>query len=359
MGKIKIAVSGANGFLGKNLLAILGLSSEYVVQKLDRNENSKIDADFLIHLAAANRPQDPSDFHKVNVEYTLHVLKRLNTQKLKGIYLSSSIHADRSDLYGQSKKNAEEIITQFGDRHKVNVLIDRLPGLFGKWSKPEYNTVVATFINNLINGKELRIDNPNNQLSLLSVDDVVNRILSFIKDDVPSELEDVKISVKELADMLSSFHSLRQASLIPEFNSKLEENLWMTFISFLDEGNMKIVPKKFEDDRGWLSELIKGNIKGQIFFSSTKPGVTRGNHWHNRKLEKFIVLKGEAKISFRDINCDNEESIQVSGDTLSIIDIPPGKTHNITNVGNSELLTLFWTNEIYDSKKPDTNFLVV
>ena len=183
--------------------------------------------------------------------------------------------------------------------------------------------------------------------------------MSFIKDDVPSELEDVKISVKELADMLSSFHSLRQASLIPEFNSKLEENLWMTFISFLDEGNMKIVPKKFEDDRGWLSELIKGNIKGQIFFSSTKPGVTRGNHWHNRKLEKFIVLKGEAKISFRDINCDNEESIQVSGDTLSIIDIPPGKTHNITNVGNSELLTLFWTNEIYDSKKPDTNFLVV
>ena len=175
-------------------------------------------------------------------------------------------------------------------------MIDRLPGIFGKWSKPEYNTVVATFIHRVIEGKKLEIINSNHNLVLTHVDDVVKRIISFVNQEAIVKLKVESITVGELAALLKEYHGHRKNLHIPNFKSELEKNLWSTYLSFLNQGSIDITPTKFTDDRGWLSELIKGNLDGQIFLSSTKPGITRGNHWHNNKLEKFIVLKGIAKI---------------------------------------------------------------
>lgn len=245
-------------------------------------------------------------------------------------------------------------------------LVYRLPNVFGKWSRPNYNSVVATFCYNVVNDLPIEIHEPNRQMTLVYVDDVVQEFVRALNGSptrgdgafhiVPKTFE---ITLQDLADRIKSFRQSRRTLVLPDFSDELTRYLYATYVSYLPENEFgySVVMKK--DNRGWLSELLKSPHFGQVFVSKTKPGITRGNHWHHTKVEKFIVIQGQAVIRFRQIHGDNVIEVPVSGDELQIIDIPTGYTHSITNAGDTDLLTLFWANEVFDPTEPDTYYLEV
>lgn len=362
-----ILVTGSSGFIGKNLVANLKLNPNYEVLEYDKDNTEKdfekfvSKSDFIFHLAGVNRTQNETDFTSGNRDLTEHLISLVEKHGNKAkILITSSIQAELDNPYGKSKKQAEELLQEWSKKTKGTAYIYRLQNAFGKWSKPNYNTVVATFCHNIANGLEITISDPAKEIELVYIDDIVSAFIDKIESKEKTGLCHIesihKITLGRLADTIKSFNTISSALLVPDFSDSLTSKLYSTYTSFIKKEDAFYNLEQKSDERGWLAEFIKSKQFGQIFVSTTRPGYTRGKHWHNSKIEKFLVLQGQAEIKLRDYYSREIITHTVSGDTPTVADMTAGSIHSITNTGKNNLVLLIWSNEIFNPEKPDTYF---
>lgn len=370
---MNIVITGAAGFVGRNLLAALASREDITALPFDVQEGEDAlrqglaQADCIIHLAGVNRPKDPAEFRSGNAGFTQRVLDILRAAgRAIPFVMTSSIQATLDNPYGQSKHEAEQAVFEWAACTGGRALVYRLPNVFGKWCRPNYNSAVATFCHNIARDLPIEVSGPTRELELLYIDDLVANLLAAIDGHVsPGEdgfchvNKTHRITLQVLVETLRSFRQSRDTLVLPDFSSELTRALYATYVSFLPEDGFAYGTEIKRDNRGWLTELIKSPAFGQIFVSHTQPGITRGNHWHHTKVEKFIVLSGQGVIRFRRMDGDEVLEYPVSGEDLRIVDIPTGYTHSITNVGDTDLITLFWSDALFDPQNPDTMFLEV
>ena len=369
---MRIAVTGANGFIGRNLVAYLGAIGQHRVRKITR-QSSEIElieevlqADIIFHLAGVNRPPEEEEFERVNVGLTKRICEALlNAGRATPIVFSSSIQAALDNPYGRSKREAEAVLTHYAEKAHSRVAIYRLPNVFGKWCRPNYNSVVATFCYNIARGLPITVSDPARELELVYIDDVVAALVSELEligqagvvyRYVPTTHH---ITLGQLAEVICSFKAARDTLVLPRFDDPLVHKLYATYLSYLEPGDFAYELDQRVDARGALAEFVKSAGFGQLFVSRTKPGVTRGNHYHHTKTEKFLVVEGEAVVRLRKYDGDEVIEYRVRGEEFRVIDIPPGYTHSIENVGTTDLVTLFWASEVFDPNRPDTYSLPV
>jgi len=366
-----ILVTGANGFIGKNIIERLARIEDIIIKKFDRKSsieelsNYINDIDFIFHLAGVNRPENKEEFYSGNSDLTKQIIDTLKTNgKCIPIVYSSSTQAKSDNDYGQSKLMSENHLTEYSKQNNVPVYIYRLPGIFGKWSKANYNSVISTWCYNIARNKEIQINNRDVILELVYIDDVVETFVSHVNDK--SFISDCKVntvykkSLGEIADLLYFFKENRKTLLIPDVGSEFQRALYATYLSYLSTDNFSYELKGYSDERGTFYEILKTLNSGQFSISTTKPGdIIRGNHYHNTKNEKFLVVKGRAIIQLRDINSAEIIEYNVSDKKMEIVEMIPGYTHNIKNISNEEMILLIWANEVYNQNKPDTYFLEV
>jgi UDP-2-acetamido-2,6-beta-L-arabino-hexul-4-ose reductase len=369
---VKILITGANGFIGKNLLAELQNQGCNDILTFTR-ENSFEDlalytreCEFVFHLAGVNRTENDNEFISGNADLTGMLLEQLRLNNNRSpVLFSSSIHAGKDNPYGQSKKLAEQHLFSHSETNNSKVLIYRLPNLFGKWGKPHYNSVVTTFCYNIANGYPISISDEKKVLTLNYIDDVINEFMMALtnnetrKDDYCIVPHIHEITLGDLADKIYAFKQNRETLLMPSLETAFDKALYGTYLSYLNRDCFSYRLHKRSDVRGWLAEFMKSESMGQLFISRTKPGITRGNHWHHSKVEKFLVVKGQASIKFRKVGANSIIEYKVNGDEPEVVDIPAGYTHSLENIGNDELITLFWSSEIFDQERPDTFFMEV
>lgn len=367
--KERLLVTGAQGFIGKNLVGHLALMLdkydviEYTQESSDNLEDLVADADFIFHLAGVNRPKDESEFHVGNTELTNRIVTTLKKlSKHTPLLITSSTQAELDNPYGKSKLAAEQAVFDWHKETGSPTYVYRLPGVFGKWSRPNYNSVVATWCYNISHNLPIEVSDPNHVVQLVYIDDVIDSFISQLENQSvkhTQEYEQVspvfELTLGELQSRLETIHSIRSDLVIPDLSDKLNKYLYATYISYLETDDFSYNLAKNSDNRGWLAEFVKSNQFGQIFISKTKPGISRGEHWHHTKIEKFLVVEGTAEIIFRN-KIDNQDIIRytVNGDDATVLDIPTGYVHAIKNIGNTDLVTIFWANEILDKDKPDT-----
>ncbi|MED3075885.1 NAD-dependent epimerase/dehydratase family protein [Bacillus wiedmannii] len=368
---MKILVTGSEGFVGRHLVDRLSKINDIEIYRFTKECSLSVLNDYLkeidgiYHLAGVNRPQNEEEFHEGNVELTKYIVDNLLTIDNKPwIVFSSSTQAELENPYGQSKKQAEDVLLSYQFETKAYVNIYRLPNLFGKWCKPNYNSVVATFCHNIARGKAISIHDPERSLELLYIDDLVEEFINLLYDGPNKKFYSkitgtYEITLQDLAEKINGFYNIRKNHIIPDLSDDFTKKLYATYLSFLEKNDFAYKLEMKRDNRGFLAEIVKSNEFGQIFISSTKENVIRGNHYHHTKVEKFCVMRGEAEINFRDIYSESSFSYIVSGERLEVVDIPPGYTHNIKNVGPDEMLVLFWANEIFNPEKADTFYLEV
>lgn len=390
---MKVLVTGAKGFVGRNLVVMLGRQNNVEVLGYDLGvPQSVLDeglttADVIFHLAGVNRPEKLEDYAVGNTGFTQEICETLRATNRKPlIILSSSIQTVLDNPYGASKRDAENVLLKYAEDTGASVVLFRLKNVFGKWCRPNYNSAVATFCHNIARDLPITISSRANEVHLVYVDDVCAAMMEAAGIITPhghflpahaAAFADVtpsfKITLGELVDTITAFKNSRISLQVPVFNDPFIYRLYATYLSYLEETNFSYGLDIKTDNRGCLAEFLKSPSFGQIFVSRTKPGITRGNHYHHTKTEKFLVVEGQAVIRFRKI--DKQEAIgdgpeaigkekdiieyRVCGEEFSVVDIPPGYTHSIENVGAGELVTLFWANQVFDPEKPDTFFEVV
>ena len=364
----KVLVTGSNGFIGKNLCTVLRRREdvelyEYDIDKKQAELNVALQqVDCIIHLAGVNRPQKPDEFEIGNVGLVEEICNTLrNLGRAPKIVFSSSIQAELDNPYGISKRRAEKVLQRFAENTGAECVIYRFKNLFGKWCRPDYNSVTATFCHNIANGLPIQISDPAHEIDLTYIDDVVEAFIAELESVSPGfrfakPLSSKRISLGELAEKIKSFREMRTKLNLPDFRDAFERALYGTYLSYLNDKEFEYGLDIKADQRGSLAEFLESPSMGQIFVSRTKPGITRGNHYHHTKTEKFLVLQGEAIIRFRHIDSDQVLEYRVRGEDYRVLDIPPGYTHSIENVGKDELVTLFWASEMFDPGKPDTYY---
>ncbi len=358
---MNILVTGANGFVGKNLLVFLS-EKNYTVTTYLKDEsletlNTKIkNSDFIFHLAGVNRPSNNDEFLTGNVDLTINICKGVSlAKKMIPIVFTSSIQADLENLYGKSKKMAEDVLLDFSKRSGNPVHLFRLPNVFGKWCKPNYNSAVATFCHNIANGLPVKINDPNSIINLVYIDDVIKNFMSLIQGEPLKEVSPVyKITVGDLEKQLLAFKESKDNLVTEKVGVDLTRALYSTYISYFRPEQFKYSLKKYEDSRGHFVEFLKTKDSGQFSFFTALPGITRGGHYHHSKTEKFLVVKGEAKFCFRHILTNEKFEILTSGKNPEVVETIPGWTHDITNIGSEEMIVMLWANEIFDREIPDT-----
>lgn len=366
----KILVTGSKGFIGKNLIEALNRLDDVAVREFDIDDAvDKLkqylgEAEVVFHLAGTNRPQREEEYETGNSGFTETIVEYLdNMNKNTTIVMSSSIQAELDNPYGRSKRKAEDILIKYSEKTGAKVCIYRLPNVFGKWCRPNYNSVVATFCYNISHDLDIAISDPNKELQLVYIDDVVQAFMSVLTGSEEHNIDNYyvikrvfRITLGELAKKIYTFKDIRKSLIMPDLGDDLTKFLHATYLSYLDKDALAYSPEMKIDNRGNLFELLKSEHVGQIFISKSHKGVIRGNHYHNTKIEKFCVIQGTALIKLRSI-VDNEILLyHVTGDKIEVVDIPPGYTHSIENTGIGELITLFWSNQIFDPKNPDTYF---
>ena len=395
---MKILVTGAKGFVGRNLCAQLnnikeGKARNYPVgiedvfeydidstpEELDRYCS---EADFVFNLAGVNRPENPEDFRKGNFGFASTLL---DTLKKHGntcpVMLSSSIQATllgryAGHPYGESKRAGEELFFKYADETGAKVLVYRFPNLFGKWCRPNYNSAVATFCNNIANGLPIQVNDPSVELELLYIDDLVEEMISALAgrehrcefDGIDTKLTEDgrycavpvthKVRLGEIVEMLERFREMPRNLGVPDLTpGGFEKKLYSTYLSYLPKEKMSYPLKMNVDERGSFTEIIRTANAGQMSVNISKPGITKGQHWHHTKNEKFVVVKGHGLIQLRKEGTDEVLDFEVSGDKIEVVEMIPGYTHNIINLSDTDdLVTLMWCNEPFDPEHPDTFF---
>ena len=390
---MKLLITGAGGFVGRNLTAQLENIREGRERHSVLGENPELElflctrstteeelkeyckkADSVIHLAGINRSSREEDFMEGNAGFTARLLKLLRQaqkdapdQRAASVIYASSIHADREDAYGKSKRAAEEQIRAYGEETGAQTVIYRFTNLFGKWCRPDYNSVTATFCHRIARGLPVSVQNPDAVLSLTYIDDVVEEILQAIaggphrKDGFGFVPETYRCTVGQLAEILQGFSSLQQRLEIPQLDDPFTKKLYATYLTYLPEEHFRYPLTMHEDVRGSFTEMLRTPDRGQISVNISRPGVTKGNHWHHTKHEKFLVVSGHGLLQLRRIGNDEAGNpfpvteFEVSGKKLEVVEMIPGYAHNLINLSETEdLVTLIWASECFDPEKPDT-----
>jgi UDP-2-acetamido-2,6-beta-L-arabino-hexul-4-ose reductase len=366
---IKVLITGGHGFLGRNLATHLAEREDCEARIFAKDDSPELlhqllsEADVVYHLAGVNRPADPREFEATNVQLTGRICQALRASgRAPAIVFSSSTQAELDNAYGASKRRAEEVLRQFAGQTGARVRIYRLKNLFGKWCRPNYNSFTATVCHNIAHDLPVLVSDPSREIQLSYVDDVVDAFvkeLSGAAEAAPHEVPSRGVTLGKLVGLIQTFRDVRETAIIPDFVDDFHRALYATYLSYVPQAAREHALEIKSDDRGSLSEFVKQTHLGQIFASRTRPGVTRGNHYHHTKTEKFFVVEGHALIRMRSILGGPLQEYRVQGTEYKVIDIPPGWTHSITNVGDREMVTLFWSSEIFDPDRPDTYFLPV
>jgi len=366
---LNILITGARGFMGKNLRSALtgrcGDAHRLMLLDMPHTEEELLaaaaEADFVFHLAGVNRPTDPADFQKGNADFTRQLLTLLKERgKRPPVLLSSSIQAALENPYGQSKLSAEQAVADYGRETGSAVYLYRLPNIFGKWSRPNYNSAVATFCHNVARGLPITVNDPSVTLRLVYIDDVVEEFLRAMEGQPHREGEWCtvqpvhEVNLGHMAELIQSFPALRDSLTAPDQSDPLVKKLYATYLSFLPPEDFSRPTVTHADQRGSFTELLHMGSRGQVSLNISKPHITKGDHWHQTKHEKFIVLQGEGVIRFRKVGDSTVIAYKVSGENLTVVDIPTGYTHSIENTGDTDMLTLMWANEVFDPAHPDT-----
>lgn len=363
---MKVLVTGANGFIGKNLCVSLGRIDSLEVIKVTRDTaiedlQALVEkTDFIFHLAGINRPKEESEYDEGNSDLTKMICNFVKESgKNIPILLASSIQAEHPNIYGRSKLKAEMHLLNLYMDTGNNIYIYRLPNVFGKWCKPNYNSVVATFCHNISHDLPIQINDPDTELSLVHIGAVVTSFLEVMisrpTDKLYINVEPVyKISLGDLADQLYKFKESRKTLVTEPVGDGFARVLYATYISYISPDHFNYKLAKHEDERGEFVEMLKTKGSGQFSFFTAHPGITRGGHYHHVKTEKFLVIKGKARFGFRHIVTDETCEIFTSGDKPEIVETVPGWSHDVTNIGDEELVVMLWANENFDNKRPDT-----
>lgn len=364
---MKILITGAKGFVGKNLVSNLRLNKDLEIFEYDKDSTiEELDkytkeCDFVYHLAGVNRPEDPKEFMEGNFGFTSVLLDKLKEHNNKcPIMISSSIQALLDNDYGKSKKAGEDLIFNYGKENGVKVYVYRFPNLFGKWCRPNYNSVIATFCNNIANNMEITINDPNKELTLAYIDDVCFELINCLGDNPKKDGDYCIIPITytktlgEISELIKSFKDNSLGIMVPSTGDEFTKKLYATYISYVPLKEMVVDLQEHRDERGVFCELVRTKECGQISVSTTNPNVVRGGHYHNTKMERFIVIKGKAKIEFEHVITHEKIEFEVSGDKLQYVTIPVGYQHSINNIGDDELVLILWANELFDTNKPDT-----
>ena len=366
-----VLVTGANGFVGKNLMVALRRLPDVEVVAVDRStaraayEAGLARAGVIYHLAGVNRPAREDEHEPGNAGITRDLcdtLRRL-ARTPKVVYASST-QVERGNAYGDSKRAAEAALEAYAAETGAQVAIFRLANVFGKWCRPGYNSVVATFCHQISHGLPVTVDDPDATVDLVYVDDVVAAFVAELSAAPTSATARpcpprTTVTVGRLRTLLEELRDVRRTLVIPDLSARFTRQLYATLLSHFDPPELAWQVQPITDQRGFVQELFKSRTSGQVFVSRTKPGVTRGDHFHDTKVEKFVVVEGAARIRFRHLLTGATVHFDVTGEAPSVVDIPPGYTHNITNTGPRELVTLFWASEIFDPESPDTHREVV
>lgn len=362
---MKVLVTGSDGFVGKNLLVKLAENSiEFVCfsrrHSVDHLVSLLTDIDFVFHLAGVNRPQDPAEFNQHNHELTSKLCEAIQeTGRVIPVAFTSSIQAVYDNAYGISKKCAEEALIQLNEAIQSPVYIYRLPNVFGKWAKPNYNSAVATFCHNIAQDLPIRIDDPSKTVSLIYIDDLIESFMDLLLNPQfgvtrPMVKPEYSISVGMLARQIKAFHDSRSALMTEEVGIGLTRALYATYLSYLRPEQFAYGVPAYEDSRGRFVEMLKTKDSGQFSFFTANPGITRGGHYHHTKSEKFLVLQGSARFGFRNVLTNETFELSVDGLSPKIVETIPGWTHDITNIGENELIVMLWASEAFDRARPDT-----
>lgn len=365
-----VLVTGANGFIGKNLLVRLGELPGHTVSSFVRGDNPDTlpnlvaQADAVVHLAGENRPADESAFETVNAGLTEALCKAIqnetnSTGRQIPLVLASSIQAERDNAYGRSKLAGEQAVYNLAKNTGNPAIIFRLPGVFGKWCKPNYNSVVATFCHNIARGLPIQINDPNASLRLVYVDDVVAALVDAIQctsmgasqRQVQPEYE---CTLGDLAAQIKAFDNCRTNLITEAVGTGFVRALYATYVSYLPADKFSYCIPQYTDPRGTFVEMLKTPDCGQFSYFTAHPGVTRGGHYHHSKTEKFLVIKGEALFRFRHLLSNELIEIRTSDKQPQVVDTIPGWAHDITNIGNEEMIVMLWANENFDRERPDT-----
>jgi UDP-2-acetamido-2,6-beta-L-arabino-hexul-4-ose reductase len=364
----RVVVTGARGFIGRNLMIALMRRDDLEVTGFDVGDPREglaaalAEAEVVYHLAGVNRPQDPGEFETGNAGFTSELCGLLTAAGVRPtVVFASSTQAELDNPYGVSKLAAERALEAWARSGGGSVAIFRLPNVFGKGGRPEYNSVTATFCYNTAHGLPLRVDDPSSPLSLVYVGDVVAAFVTLLGEPVagvarPTVRPVMDTTVGELADRIRALHAFQHTADAPDLSSHFSRALHSTYLSYLEPADLSFPFSLHSDERGDLAELVRQPGAGQIFFSRTHPGITRGNHYHDTKVERFIVLAGEGVVRLRRVDSDDVKEYPVSGAEPRAVIIPPGTTHSIENTGSDELLTLFWADEVFDPGSPDTYY---
>ncbi len=369
---MKILVTGSKGFIGKNLIAELKNRKIEEIYEFDIDTDKSLleeytkNCDFIYHLAGVNRPEKEEEFMTGNFGFTSELLELLKKHGNKvPILITSSIQAEKDNPYGLSKKAGEDLIFHYGKDNSVKTYVYRLPNVFGKWSKPNYNTVVATYCYNIARDLPIQVNNPDAELNFVYIDDILEEFIGASDDKVNKKdgfcFVPVSHNVKlgKLAKIIQSFKDSRTDLSVPNMETPLVKKLYSTYLSFLPDNEFSYPLKMNIDNRGSFTEFLRTGDKGQVSVNISKQGITKGNHWHHTKNEKFLVVSGEGLIRFRKIDSDEIIEYRVSGEKLEVVDIPTGYTHSIVNIGTTDMVTVMWANEAFNPDKPDTYFLEV
>lgn len=362
---MNVLITGAKGFIGKNLSLFLKEQGKYIVTEVDRDtsESDLNDAlantDFVFHLAGVNRPKNDSEFKEGNSELTSHIVTILKANGRKvPLMLSSSTQAVSDNEYGDSKAEAEKVVEAYGQETGSPYFVYRFPNVFGKWCRPNYNSFVATFCHNILNNIEINIHDPKAPVTLIYIDDVCKCLMALLDGETaPGSVKvtpEYSTTVGYVADTLKDFKGSRDSLITENVGVGLERALYSTYLSYMQPSQFSYTIPSYGDERGVFSEVLKTKHAGQFSFFTAHSGITRGGHYHHTKNEKFLVIKGQALFKFEHVITGERYELSVDSETPEIVETVPGWSHDVTNVGSDELIVMLWANEIFDREAPDT-----